>query len=357
MRKILIVSALLFLLSTSNSQIKFEKGSLTDVIVKAKSENKVLMVDVLTDWCVWCVELDIRVYSNPKVSEFANTNQINYKIDAEKGEGVDFKTKYAVTAYPTILFLDSDGKEIDRIIGYYPAKDFYAMMVDYNKGINTFKVLKATLEKDPNDIFANLKIADKYISFDQLDKAREHLNKIIEIDPKNLSGKADDAKYMLASISGKETIISNLETFINEYPESDLHKDADITLAESYNKVNNDITTADNLYKEALNKYPDDENVKLSYGRYLIGRASGIAKDSNSTADEYRNGLVFIEEALPYVTNSFSMGSAYYNQSRLYYNLKEYDAALQAVNKALKIFDNKYYRELKEAIEKQLGTR
>ncbi len=118
-----------------------------------------------------------------------------------------------------------------------PAKDFYEMMVDYNKGVNTFDALKSSLENDPNDIRCTLKTADKFLQISELDKARDHLNKIIEIDLQNLSGKTDDAKFKLASISNKDEIIQNLQSFISEYPESEMLKDAYITLAESYYKV------------------------------------------------------------------------------------------------------------------------
>ena len=355
MKKILLASALLFLFSTSYSQIKFEKGSLADVMAKAKSENKVLMIDVLTDWCKWCIELDNKVYANPKVYEFANTNQVNYKIDAEKGEGVDFAKKYKVQGYPTILFLDGNGKEIDRIIGYYPAKDFYEIMVDYNKGINTFSSLNAELEKDPNDIPANLKIADKYMSIGELDSARTHLNKIVEIDPGNLSGKTDDAKYKLASLSNKDNIIQNLESFINDYPESDMIKDAYITLAESYYGVANDVPSAEKYFKDVISRFPDDEFVNISYGQYLNGRAYSLMNDTNSTDEDYKKGVILINEALSYTNGSVNEASSYYIQSRLFFNLKDFSKALESIDKALKIFDRTLYRDQKEAVEEQLN--
>jgi thioredoxin-related protein len=356
MKKLYFLLALLFFFGNSQAQIKFEKGSLADVLSKAKSENKVLMVDVLTEWCKWCIELDNKVYANPQIYEFANVNQVNYKIDAEKGEGVDFAKKYKIQGYPTILFLDGSGNEIDRIYGYYPAKDFYVMMVDYNKGVNTFNVLKSELEKDPNDILANIKIADKYMSLSELDKAKTHLNKIIEIDPQNLSGKTDDAKYKLASLSDKETIIKNLESFISEYPESDMLRDAYVSLAESYYGVKEDVPSAEKWYKDAMSKFPDDDYVKSSYGQYLNGRAYKYMNDEKSVESDFKSGLTLIDEALPYVAGSVNEASSYYIQSKLYFKLKEYSKALESINKALKIFDRKLYRDHKEAVEKQLSS-
>jgi tetratricopeptide (TPR) repeat protein len=356
MKKIIILFLFFFLRDPSFAQINFFKGSLSEALQKAKAENKVLMVDVLTDWCKWCIELDNKVYADPTVSEFANANQINYKIDAEKGEGIEFAKKYAVKGYPTILFLDGSGSEIDRIYGYYPAKDFNEMMVDYNKGINTFSSLKNILEKDPDDIPANLRIADKFMAIDELDKARVHLNKIIELDPQNLSGKTDDAKYKLATISDKDNIIKDLEMFISENPDSDLLKDVYITLAESYYSVKNDIGNAEKNYKDALSRFPDDDMVKLSYGQFLNSRAYGLM-DKGTNDDDYKNGLILIEEALPYVSGSVNEASSNYIQSGLYFKLKEYNKALESINRALKIFDRKLYRDLKEKIEKQLSSK
>ncbi len=357
MKKFFGIIALVFLLSSSQAQIIFVKGSLSDVMQKAKSENKVLMVDVMTDWCKWCIELDNKVYSNAKVSEFANANQVNYKIDAEKGEGIDFAKKYKILGYPTVLFLDGNGNEIDRIYGYYPADDFYEMMVDYNKGVNTYNSLKATLDKDPNDIIANLKMADKYMSLGKIKEAKEHLNKIIELDPKNLSGKEDDALFKLATLSDKETIIQNLEDFIHNNPESDMLKDAYATLAESYYGIKEDYANAEKYYKIGMELYPDYDYLRSSYGQYLNGRAYNLMNDSTSKEADLKQGLAFIEQALPYLTGSVNEASSYYIQSRLYTKLKQFPEALESIDKAIKIFDRKLYRDQKDAVEKQMSMK
>ncbi|HAX48429.1 MAG TPA: hypothetical protein DCX92_05540, partial [Bacteroidetes bacterium] len=175
MKKAALLIALFFISSTAFSQIDFKKGTVSEVLATAKAENKIVMVDVLTEWCKWCIELDNKVYAKKEVSDFANANLISYKIDAEKGEGVDFAKKYQIKGYPSILFLDGDGNEIDRIYGYVPAKDFLEMMQDYNKGINTFSYLKTEVEKNPSNIEASLKLADKYSMYSESDKAKELL--------------------------------------------------------------------------------------------------------------------------------------------------------------------------------------
>jgi len=356
MKKLLTLIVLLILTASASSQVKFEKSSLSEVLDKAKSENKIVMVDVLTDWCKWCIELDNKVYADSEVADFANANQINFKIDAEKGEGIEFAKKYKVTGYPTVLFLDGNGNEIDRIYGYYPKKEFFVMMQDYNRGMNTFQDLTQKLEKDPANVEANLKMADKYIALGETDKAKAHLNKIIETDPGNAAGKTDDAKFKLASLAQKETVISELQTFIKDNPESDVLKDACQTLAEYYYGINSDVANADMCYKELLAKYQDDENIRSSYGQYLNSRALNFA-DKGTGAQEYQEGLKLVDQALPYVKGSVNEASSYYIQSKLLYNLKDYTNALESVNKALKIFNRKLYRDHKEKIEKELSNK
>ena len=353
MKKIYIILTILFSANIAFSQINFQKGSLSDMLAAAKSQNKVLMIDVMTDWCKWCIELDNKVYARKDIGDFANANQVNYKIDAEKGEGADFAKKFKIAGYPTIMFLDGDGNEIDRIYGYVPAKDFMEMMTDYNKGVNTYTYLQKALETDPNNIDANLKMADKLIALGKNDDAKVLLNKIVEVDPQNNSGKTDDAKFRLAMFSEKEQKVKNLEAFINENPTSDQLKDAYIALSEAYFYDMADLPNAEKWYKETLTKYGDDEMVKSSYGQFLNSRAIGLA-DKGTGTDDYKKGLDLVKQALPYVAGSVNEASSYYIQSRLYFNLKDYTNAMDAIDKALKIFDRKLYRDHKDKIQKQL---
>jgi len=356
MKKAALLIALFFISSTAFSQIDFKKGSVSEVLAMAKAENKIVMIDVLTEWCKWCIELDNKVYAKKEVSDFANANLISYKIDAEKGEGVDFAKKYQIKGYPSILFLDGDGNEIDRIYGYVPAKDFLEMMQDYNKGINTFSYLKTEVEKNPSNIEASLKLADKYSMYSESDKAKELLNKIVEMDGSNAGGKTDDAKFRLILFTEKDEKAKQLEAFIKDNPNSDQLKDAYVSLSETYYYELSDMPTADKWFKETLAKYPSDDAVNSSYGQYMNQVAVGFA-DKGTGPEDYNKGLGFIETALKYVAGSVNEASSYYIQSKLYFNLKEYTKALESVDKALKIFDRKLYREHKTKVEQQLSQK
>ncbi len=114
---------LLFQHSPSFSTVDFIKEDLGFALGKSHKEQKVLMIFFYADWCVWCKMMDEKVFANPKISEFSE-KLVSLRLNAEKGNGVAFSRKLKVDGLPTVIFLDSWGKELDRINGYIPPAYF-----------------------------------------------------------------------------------------------------------------------------------------------------------------------------------------------------------------------------------------
>ena len=104
--------------------IQFTEGSWSEILALAKKEDKPIFVDCYTVWCGPCKVMARDVFTDPAVGDYFNENFINVKIDMEKGEGIDLKNHYEIAAFPTFLYLDQDGKVLNRIVGSMPAKKF-----------------------------------------------------------------------------------------------------------------------------------------------------------------------------------------------------------------------------------------
>jgi thiol-disulfide isomerase/thioredoxin len=91
---------------------------------KAQQEKKVIFVDVYTSWCIPCKKMTNEVFILPEVGARFNKDFINYKIDAEKGEGIELAKQYKVGSYPTYLFVNPDGTLVYRSVGSMPAEKF-----------------------------------------------------------------------------------------------------------------------------------------------------------------------------------------------------------------------------------------
>jgi thiol-disulfide isomerase/thioredoxin len=109
----------------SQGMIFFE-GSWSEVQAKAKSEGKNIFVDAYTDWCGPCKMMAKQVFPLPEVGNFYNKNYINYKLNMEKGDGVDFAKTFQVGVYPSYLFFNASGFLLHRTVGYKQGPQFIA---------------------------------------------------------------------------------------------------------------------------------------------------------------------------------------------------------------------------------------
>jgi len=91
-----------------------KKESFIQVLDRAAKEDKIVFLDLYTDWCLPCQLMDEHVYTDPVMLEYLNSNFINLKLNAEKGEGPDLTVIYEIKEYPTLLFLDAKGKILVR---------------------------------------------------------------------------------------------------------------------------------------------------------------------------------------------------------------------------------------------------
>ncbi|MFH1573612.1 MAG: thioredoxin family protein, partial [Acidobacteriota bacterium] len=90
---------------------------LDEALRLASAESKLIVVDVAASWCPPCQKMAREVYPSREFAEFSRT-QVFMLVDAEKdSEGVLISSRYNVRSYPTILVLDTAGKEIDRLTG------------------------------------------------------------------------------------------------------------------------------------------------------------------------------------------------------------------------------------------------
>lgn len=103
--------------SVSAQGIEFFHGTWPEALAKAKSEEKLIFVDAFASWCGPCKRMAKETFPNEKVGAFFNANFLNLKIDMEKAENAEFAAKYPVSSYPTLMFIDADGKIVLKEIG------------------------------------------------------------------------------------------------------------------------------------------------------------------------------------------------------------------------------------------------
>ncbi|MBD2704792.1 thioredoxin family protein [Spirosoma sp. BT702] len=107
--------------------IQFTEAAWRDILKKAKAEKKVIFLDAYASWCGPCKMLQKNVFTKKAVGDFYNGKFINVKMDMEKGEGPALSQVYPLEAYPTLLFIDGNGRVLKKVLGYQSPEDLIAI--------------------------------------------------------------------------------------------------------------------------------------------------------------------------------------------------------------------------------------
>lgn len=121
---ILLFFTLLFTINGFAQGIQFEDGKWADIIAKAKKTNKPIFVDVYTSWCGPCKQMAKNIFPLKEVGDKYNLSFVCYKIDAEKGEGIEIAKKYNVKGFPCFLYIKPDGTLIHKAVGFKITHEF-----------------------------------------------------------------------------------------------------------------------------------------------------------------------------------------------------------------------------------------
>lgn len=137
---------------------------------KAKAENKYLFIDAYTTWCGPCKMMDKYVYPNDTVGDFFNKYFLAVKVQMDKTEKDDQSIKdwyndskrianeYAVTSYPSLIFLSPESTPLYKIQGFRPVQKF----VDTAKLVMTNGTLYNDPYKEYRALVSEYKLGVKY---------------------------------------------------------------------------------------------------------------------------------------------------------------------------------------------------
>ena len=189
----------LFLSCASGPPVIPWRPDFDQALEDGRNWGKPVLTYLYTDTCPYCKEMEATTFKDPLLVEEMRDEYVWVKLNAETDpRGLELREQFSVSSYPTIVFTDYDGSEIDRLNGYIQALDFKQRIESFVDSPDTFKGLQEKLEAQPGLLPAHFSMGEKYLERGRLFNAAKHFVQVIVSDPENLQGLTDVSYYWLA---------------------------------------------------------------------------------------------------------------------------------------------------------------
>lgn len=257
------------------------------------------------------------------------------KIDGEKGEGPELMKKFGVDGYPTVILLNKEGKEIDRIVGFGGDRDEYLQQVrNYLAGKETLADFLNRFEANPQDVKLAFEIGRKYNLRNDEPTAATYFTKAKALDPSNANGFHEEIEYRLSSYALKEGNIEKIRSFIAGLSDDSRY------LSRSYNSLLRYYRSQDQqnkvleTYEAAIQHMPESSSMMNGYAWYIF---------SKKLTDHYPRGIEVAQRA---VEISPEADAIWDTLGQLHFANGNIPAAIEAMEKAAELnADEESYRE------------
>ncbi len=125
---VMIIAAAWMLIPANESAPNWEKYSDKKYEAALQNNDKII-IDFYADWCIPCKELDELTFSNAEViSILSDYSTLKVNMTNSSDEKEIIRNKFKVRGMPTILFINSEGNEVNRITGFVNAEEFKKLL-------------------------------------------------------------------------------------------------------------------------------------------------------------------------------------------------------------------------------------
>jgi thiol-disulfide isomerase/thioredoxin len=349
LRRVLLSNALLLTFGSfaiGQTGVKFETGTWSEVLAKAKSSNRLIFMDAYTVWCGPCKMMAKETFTNADAADFFNKNFVNVKMDMEKGEGIQLAEQYNVRAYPTLLFIDGDGKVAHLGLGYHdparfialgqtaldPARTIVSLDKRYAAGERSAGFMVEYLEAKGNAGAENVgQIAAEYLE-QQSDLSSEAnmmmvMQYIDDVDSKAFTHLLDNrAKY--EAKFGAEDVESKLQIVLATAVQSgkvSQGADLDKLIRKLFPEKGDEMISKYNMEMSLASDKPDDF-AKAAIDHYTRFPSKNSLELNQAAWHFYENydNKDYLRAALKWAEQSVALEEKYYNRdtvAALYYKL------------------------------------
>lgn len=262
------------------------------------------------------------------------------KMHADSAEGKALIKHYNIFGFPSIVFVDSDSIEIDRIIDYLPPEEFLTELQRIQRGENTITdYTKRTIE-NPEDFDLWKKLAEKY-------EDRRDLRSAIEVWESVAEANIGDQVFVSYKLVELDAIITKevigLEEFVVNNLDSEFTQNAFgkiIDIQRRLKDSESEIKTWTNFVH-----YMELKKIQTA-GTYnsFAWRMSEIGMNLDLALEKIRIGIGMIAE-----DDTSSLAGYMDTEAEVLWKMGNIDEAVKVIDECILLQPNdKYFQNQKE---------
>lgn len=213
---------------SSGAGINFDHGPFKEVLERAKRDGKLVFMDCYTSWCGPCRMMSSVVFTREDVGNAFNPYFVSFKVDMEKGEGIDLARTYNVHVFPTMLILDTDGRLVHRFAGARSPQDLIQIAnenKDVSVGYTAMKTAYDAGERTPKVVYNYVRHMTASGEMNEADGAKLMTECLNGLDDKAL---ADVDTWPLIEAGLTDYTSQQVQRLIRLYPQLVTHTDSHV---------------------------------------------------------------------------------------------------------------------------------
>ncbi len=177
--------------------VKWESLTIQEALTKAAQTGSLIMVDVYASHCQQCQVMDEELWQTPEGAELAE-GLLAVRFPSDKPEGIELQRRYPVLGLPLVIFLNPDGTELDRIVGYRDRNAWLIEARSLKAGADPLPGLEKELAAKPDFGPLVYAVFERYVFRNRIDEAEALLERLIKLDPERKGGRSTMALTQFA---------------------------------------------------------------------------------------------------------------------------------------------------------------
>lgn len=196
----------------------FIEDDFNKALLEARKKNQPLLVDFSARWCPGCLRLEKEMFPTKEFKALTK-DFVKVKIDTDRFENGVVSEKYGVRAIPTLLVINAEQEEIDRVVDFQPIEVLEPFFKEISANPTTLKELTTKAESGDQKIV--LQLGKRLLAAGRAEASLNYLGKIQPAPPELIDAQIQAATQRAMSDKNEDKQLEKLlRQAIKSEPES-----------------------------------------------------------------------------------------------------------------------------------------